>query len=238
MKIKPLRHSFRAAALCLMATAGMVVGGCKRAEAVSRLEVETGKPFNAYDVSTIEMQDWPYRQQAVLRDSTVSRAYALWMSGLDDVKKASLYDKADAVNDLVNATVTYTRDSTLYRGDDEYWSPAAQTILFRRGDCEDFAIAKYDALRRLGVSNDRLMLLCVTTQDTMKLPNHCVLAVDTTAKNTWTNSLILDDAFYEDSGKPVHGLTKIQDTGYKPYIGLTDKTLFNVKLTTLKTPKR
>jgi predicted transglutaminase-like cysteine proteinase len=44
------------------------------------------------------------------------------------------------------------------RGDDGYWAAAAETLARRQGDCVDIAVAKMEALRRLGFSGTDLYL--------------------------------------------------------------------------------
>jgi predicted transglutaminase-like cysteine proteinase len=61
-------------------------------------------------------------------------------------------------------------------GKSDYWGTPIE-FMQRGGDCEDFAIAKYTALRALGVPEERLRIAIV--QDTYKNIPHAVLAVYT-----------------------------------------------------------
>lgn len=51
-------------------------------------------------------------------------------------------------------------DDRLYRQPD-YWATPAEFLAAEAGDCEDFAIAKYVALARLGFTEDRLRVALV-----------------------------------------------------------------------------
>jgi predicted transglutaminase-like cysteine proteinase len=78
------------------------------------------------------------------------------------------------VNDLVNSK-RYITDSRNY-GQTDYWATPVE-FLRKGGDCEDYAIAKYTALRALGVPEDRLRV--VILQDMQKNIPHAVLVVYT-----------------------------------------------------------
>lgn len=85
-----------------------------------------------------------------------------------------LKDMATKVNNFVNQK-RYITDSRNY-GTSDYWATPIE-FLKRGGDCEDFAIAKYVALRALGVPESRLRVAIV--QDTVKNVPHAVLMVYT-----------------------------------------------------------
>jgi transglutaminase-like putative cysteine protease len=74
--------------------------------------------------------------------------------------------------------ITYQLDDDHYNSQrSEYWASPLETIRDRRGDCEDFAILKYFALRHLDVEAARLFVITVGPTNEDKL-NHAVLAVD------------------------------------------------------------
>lgn len=74
----------------------------------------------------------------------------------DDDERAQL----QRVNDFINRSATFVSDQQAW-GIDDYWATPAQTLLLGQGDCEDFAIAKYFSLVRLGVPSDKLRLTFV-----------------------------------------------------------------------------
>ena len=78
------------------------------------------------------------------------------------------------VNDMMNAK-RYVTDKANY-GKTDYWATPVE-FFKKGGDCEDFAIAKYTALRALGVPENRLRIAIV--QDLKKNIPHAVLIVYT-----------------------------------------------------------
>jgi predicted transglutaminase-like cysteine proteinase len=81
--------------------------------------------------------------------------------------------RIDSVNRLVNAAIHYVTDQALH-GVPDLWTPPLATLAAGRGDCEDYAIAKYAALRESGLAESDLRLLIV--HDRMTGEDHAVLA--------------------------------------------------------------
>jgi predicted transglutaminase-like cysteine proteinase len=82
----------------------------------------------------------------------------------------------DLVNRSVNAAMAYKADSVIW-GKGDYWATPVEMANKAAGDCEDFAIAKYWALRALGMDDEQLQL--VLLQDTRRQLFHAVLVVHT-----------------------------------------------------------
>ena len=82
--------------------------------------------------------------------------------------------RLDAVNRYVNSRVTFTDDARQYRTADR-WSSAGETLRRGRGDCEDYAIAKLQMLRRAGFADRDLYLVVV--KDLVRRSDHAVLVV-------------------------------------------------------------
>lgn len=97
-----------------------------------------------------------------------------FLQDLSAFKGQSLEDMAYSVNSLLNQ-VRYVSDNTNY-GKSDYWATPIE-FLTRGGDCEDYAIAKYTALRILGVPEERMRVAIV--QDLQKNIPHAVLIVYT-----------------------------------------------------------
>ena len=93
---------------------------------------------------------------------------------LQALKGLPLNKMASQVNDMMN-TKRYITDAANY-GQSDYWATPVE-FLSKGGDCEDFAIAKYTALRVLGVPENRLRIAIV--QDLQKNIPHAVLIVYT-----------------------------------------------------------
>ncbi|SIO06159.1 Predicted transglutaminase-like cysteine proteinase [Sulfurivirga caldicuralii] len=63
------------------------------------------------------------------------------------------------VNDFFNNRI-FTTDRRLWHKED-YWATPVEFLIKNAGDCEDFAIAKYFTLRKLGVPDSKLLLTYV-----------------------------------------------------------------------------
>ena len=79
-----------------------------------------------------------------------------------------------AVNSWVNGHIAYQADQANH-GQSDRWAAASQSLRSGRGDCEDYAIAKYQILRELGVAEQDLFL--VIGRDRVMRADHAVLAV-------------------------------------------------------------
>jgi predicted transglutaminase-like cysteine proteinase len=77
------------------------------------------------------------------------------------------------VNRAVNLALIPTSDETQW-GVADRWSPPFETLQTHRGDCEDYAIVKYAALREVGFSPDDLKI--VVLHNVMPNEDHAVLA--------------------------------------------------------------
>ncbi|MCD8498029.1 MAG: transglutaminase-like cysteine peptidase [Alphaproteobacteria bacterium] len=109
-----------------------------------------------------------------LQRSSSKATLANWVNKLEKFKGLPLKSMADKVNRMVNE-VRYINDSKNW-GQSDYWATPVQ-FLERGGDCEDFAITKYTALRALGVPEERLRVAIV--HDNVKNIPHAVLVVYT-----------------------------------------------------------
>jgi predicted transglutaminase-like cysteine proteinase len=63
------------------------------------------------------------------------------------------------VNDFFNNRI-FTTDQRLWHQED-YWATPIEFLMKNAGDCEDFAIAKYFTLRKLGIPDSKLLLTYV-----------------------------------------------------------------------------
>ncbi len=99
---------------------------------------------------------------------------AQWHENLQSFENLPLKEMASKVNHFVNQR-DYILDSKNW-GQSDYWATPIE-FMRRGGDCEDFAIAKYAALRALGVPEERLRMAIV--HDTVKDIPHAVLVVYT-----------------------------------------------------------
>lgn len=99
--------------------------------------------------------------------------YAAWLDTLDRMKGMTPQAQIAAVQAGVGA-LPYVRDAH-GGGQADHWQTPVETFA-RGGDCEDHAIAKFAALRRLGFAEGALRLLVVW--DSVDREQHAVLTVD------------------------------------------------------------
>ena len=95
-----------------------------------------------------------------------------WRKIITSASKLNRAGQLKAVNDFFNRW-PYKEDRELY-GFSEYWATPRE-FMMRSGDCEDYAIAKYFALRKLGYGKDELRI--VVLMDRIRGIGHAVLAV-------------------------------------------------------------
>jgi predicted transglutaminase-like cysteine proteinase len=105
---------------------------------------------------------------------------------LDEAKTLSEIEKLKKVNDFYNQ-VRYAKDIKVY-GKKDYWATPYEFLGHDRGDCEDYVIAKYFALKYLGV-DPKKMYFTYARSTRFRAP-HMVLTYFKTPKS---EPLILDN---------------------------------------------
>ena len=108
---------------------------------------------------------------------------------IDAVASKSGRASLDEANRAVNAAILYVSDQVQH-GEVDRWSAALATFATAKGDCEDYAIAKYVALLASGFSPDDMQVLLV--RDRAVDQEHAVLAAR--IDDRW---LILDNRLSE-----------------------------------------
>lgn len=95
-----------------------------------------------------------------------------WRRMVEGAQGADVVGKLKTVNDFFNM-MAFVNDINHW-GKEDYWATPIEFLATGGGDCEDFTIAKYFALRELGVPDDKLRLVYVKA---LKLnQHHMVLA--------------------------------------------------------------
>ena len=89
------------------------------------------------------------------------------------------------INRAINLSIRPMSDWAQY-GYAQFWASPLQTLSSGAGDCKDYAIVKYAALRELGIAPSDLRLVIV--RDDVRQAEHEILAV-----RDGTNWLILDN---------------------------------------------
>ena len=102
-----------------------------------------------------------------------------WQQVVASAKSLSEDAKLKRINDFFNQNVAFDDDMNIWQQSD-YWATPLETIGKGRGDCEDFAIAKYYSLRLAGIPVSKMRLIYVKAK--LKVPTgviqqaHMVLA--------------------------------------------------------------
>jgi predicted transglutaminase-like cysteine proteinase len=102
-------------------------------------------------------------------------------------------ERLQAVNQFFNSRILF-RDDTEVWGQVDHWASPLETIDKGRGDCEDYAIAKYFALLTTGMAESRLRMVYVRAQVGGVAQAHMVLAYYATPTS---EPLILDNLLNE-----------------------------------------
>lgn len=95
-----------------------------------------------------------------------------WRAIVTNARSLSRKEKLLAVNKFFNRW-PYKVDKEIY-GVSEYWA-APDEFMRRSGDCEDYSIAKYYALKELGFKESELRIVIV--KDRIRNIGHAILAV-------------------------------------------------------------
>lgn len=86
----------------------------------------------------------------------------LWDKMIESSKDKKILQKLKNVNEFFNK-IRYSTDEKHWRKKD-YWATPFEFMGTGAGDCEDYAIAKYFSLRKLGVPDEKLRITYVTYQ--------------------------------------------------------------------------
>jgi predicted transglutaminase-like cysteine proteinase len=112
-------------------------------------------------------------QRATMKCKDESCPEAKWEAMIAEQKGKSTMAQIEAVNDFFNA-VTYIEDNANY-GVEDYWATPYE-FMQRGGDCEDYAIAKYLTLKRLGIP-ESVMRIVILQDNNLGGIMHAVLEV-------------------------------------------------------------
>ena len=83
-----------------------------------------------------------------------------WESLIEESGQLEERQKLEAVNGFFNRQYRFSDDIRNWRQND-YWATPVEALVKGAGDCEDYSIAKYFTLRRLGVPADKLRITYV-----------------------------------------------------------------------------
>ena len=89
-----------------------------------------------------------------------ARVLDAWLNLLRELEGRDIAAQLEGVNDFFNRRVRWLDDSRIW-GEEDYWATPLETLGRGAGDCEDYSIAKYQTLRKLGVPSERLRMIYV-----------------------------------------------------------------------------
>lgn len=141
------------------------------------------------------------RHQVMMRDPENQKQFKAWLAKLDPVMDAEPVAKLDALRRLVQSTLDYTHDETLYNVD-EYIAPPLQTLRAGYGDCDDYSIVYYYGARYLGFTDAQCYSAIVGTKGGWT--NHRVTLVDIAPPGA--ARLQSDNIYILDNGGPLKHL--------------------------------
>src|ERR1700686_246506 len=107
------------------------------------------------------------------RDRCVSPAALQFLAIVDTARARDGRARLGEINRAINLAIRPMSDLAQY-GEEDVWSSPLVTFAHGAGDCEDYAIAKFVALRLAGVSPDDIRI--VVMRDTIRGEDHAVAA--------------------------------------------------------------
>lgn len=129
------------------------------------------------------LPQWNRVQAKMQLDRARLAANPSWQAAIAQARGLPKRAQINAINSYFNKW-PYKLDMEIY-GASEYWATPTE-FMAKSGDCEDYAIAKFYALRELGFRNDELRV--VALYDRIRGIGHAILAVYTGA-----DILVLDN---------------------------------------------
>jgi len=154
-----------------------------------------------------------------LGNNSTENIFGDWKNLIEQTKKSNELNALKQVNDFFNQQIKFATDIQIWKKND-YWASPMQTLAMRRGDCEDFAIAKYFTLITANVPEQKLRLMYAQAIINEQLQQaHMVLAYYPTSD---AEPLILDNlnteimlASARKDLKPIYSLKRQDSDSYK-----------------------
>lgn len=99
-------------------------------------------------------------RERLIADAGLEADFNDWKTLIDAAHKQPAPMALKMVNDFFNQKIKFESDLSVWNKND-YWATPMQTLSMKRGDCEDFSIAKYFTLVAAGVPEEKLRLMYV-----------------------------------------------------------------------------
>lgn len=145
-------HSTKKLAINLVIAGSIAISGIAPSDALAAVSTNESKPYE----SSLEIKGSVQSIQAEMRDIELNNIINKKVS-LSESEKLSL------VNNFFNERIRYISDMEQHNKKD-YWQTPRETINNGYGDCEDYAIAKYFALAKMGVDENKLKITYIKSK--------------------------------------------------------------------------
>jgi predicted transglutaminase-like cysteine proteinase len=189
-------------------------------------QTATPAAFNTVEFSVPTMQDkvpqWNRVSAAINRDNVklqacldnaancTGQAMAAWRTLVTGLRNQDQATKLNLVNAFFNSW-QYRSDQEAY-GVQDYWASPLE-FMANSGDCEDYAIAKYDTLKFLGFDDSQMRIVALVDHNRGGI-GHAILSVTTNdGKQILDN---LSNYVYTDN----------QQTGYEPRFAVNQTGIY------------
>lgn len=130
-----------------------------------------------------------------------------WLAFISQARELTRDEQLRAVNDYMNK-FTFMSDKKNY-GAVDYWATPMEFLKRGKGDCEDYAFAKYVTLRALGF-READMRMAIVDDSVMKMP-HALLVVyhDNAAKILDSQNPDILDSADVTRYKPIYSISQV-----------------------------
>jgi predicted transglutaminase-like cysteine proteinase len=145
-----------------------------------------------------------------------SQAVLKFLAIVDRARTLEGRARLGEINRAINLAIKPMSDFALY-GVEDVWSPPLATLDKGAGDSEDYAIAKFAALKKAGISGDDLRI--VILRNVIRKENHAIVAARLLGSWLTLNNLhmvLVEDQQVRDYYRPIF---LIGQDGIKRYIG-------------------
>lgn len=147
-----------------------------------------------------------------------------WENLINSLQICTDFQKIDQINHFFNTIIKACPDNTEQKNRD-YWQSPIETLVRGKGDCEDFALAKYISLRMLGFTENQLFISIIRLPMFGEL--HAVLLYYPENEN---DPFVLDNLSVLCNGwpnlRPVKLSDRISQNNIKPLIAFNENTYF------------
>ena len=119
-----------------------------------------GVPTIHHQDSRTDFLNKPIEEARARLDFTAERELLAWRDAMQQWETLSQSAQVKEVNNYINQKIQYASDQEIW-GVEDYWATPLELLIKKKGDCEDYAIAKYIMLKGMGVPIAKLRIAYV-----------------------------------------------------------------------------